>query len=957
MRTSLTHYIAPSAISITPNANNSQRDLAVYVARGAKIKVYSVPIFSLGTWNGDYQEWTLAGRNRRLEDTTGTVPYTIYARLRKVTDYSDTANISAAQSDGYIVFARQTQDEGTGEWSDPYILSPNTSCYGGTHGTGNDGKIYSWGPIPARQAADGRSDYWWVKIGTVSEVKESGQRTVTLDTGILGTDQYNEEWQTNPDLLPLRIELGCTINDEDVSLNPYVYWGQSLVLTAMLMEGWTGTDIQRFDHWTITRNTGDSEADYAWNHPYDTDSSISDEEPALRLMPNGQITLSHSRTADDFNGAVAATFTVTAWGEKEETDSSSSSEYSDSSSSSDDEELVVLKTATITILAETWEKYEMALSTNIASYNPQTGNYSPAEGIRATVRATDQRNNVYEMTRGDLNTAILAVEYAVVGSDEWTPLQFTGAATAVAAATIPISAFAAQQSVNVRIVRVFASASDSSDSSDDSISSDGDTETRIELYRTTIAFVRDGEDSKVREWIYTRRTAATTFSGSTGADALPSLITLGEVNPSGVANGNTIYDDTLDEWVPNGWTDDPQGIEESMPYEYGAYRDYISEYAGSSSDDSSSSSDESSGGHWGPFSTPRIWNHYGKNGENSIRLALDNEHEDFIYNDAGDNKSGSATSQARLYDGASQVAASSVGWSVSANDGTNWVAAGSSTTGSNQNDTAYAGISAAGLLTVSGLKTDTAKVKVRAKYPNDSTGKYYYADFTGNKTSQDKYDLVVKPNAIAFNSSEAWTNKTITLSADRTDIQGNKTAGVTIQTGETDGLRLYYSYVNADGSLADLNRMTATTFSLDQTNANAYAGIYFELRLYSGSSYRLCDYETVEIARSANGANAYNTAIVPLYLRQKGSVTAPTTGPSLTLYYKFSTHKLYTDATCTTEFTTSTTNGGGWDMALPASEAGKKIYVTYATAYAQGALPISSHRPNGAAPCCTTRTC
>ena len=93
----------------------------------------------------------------------------------------------------------------------------------------------------------------------------------------------------------------------------------------------------------------------------------------------------------------------------------------------------------------------------------------------------------------------------------------------------------------------------------------------------------------------------------------------------------------------------------------------------------------------------------------------------------------------------------------------------------------------------------------------------------------------------------------------------------------------------------------------------------------------------------ADGASGYNTAVVRLYKRQMGSLEAPTAGPNLTLYYKFSTQKLYTNADCTTEFTTSATNGNGWSLTLPAAEAGKKIYVTAATAYAQGdSDPIDS---------------
>lgn len=65
-RISPVHYIAPSSVSITPNCNGSVNDLAVYVARGAKIKVFSRNAGIL-TENSEYQEWTLKGRNRRKQ--------------------------------------------------------------------------------------------------------------------------------------------------------------------------------------------------------------------------------------------------------------------------------------------------------------------------------------------------------------------------------------------------------------------------------------------------------------------------------------------------------------------------------------------------------------------------------------------------------------------------------------------------------------------------------------------------------------------------------------------------------------------------------------------------------------------------------------------------------------------------------------------------------------------------
>ena len=566
-RTSPVHYIEPSAISITPNANNSHRDLAVYVTKDAKIKVLC-PRAGIGySADGAYQEWTFSGRNRRLADTTGTIPYTIYARLKKTGGRT-----------GYLVFVKKIQHGN--DWIDAYSSLTNDTVDGYS-------VLYTDGGSEVRVTSP---DYYYVRLGDVS-VSENGQRTVTLDTGILGTDQFNDEWALNPDLLPLRIELGCTINNKDAGPTPYVYWGQLLVLAATLTEGWTGADIQRFDHWEITRDSGDSVADDLWNHPTGAGSFRT-------LGSDGRITLSHVRgDEDDFNGAVAATFTVKAIGRPESSDSSSSS-------SSGSPELVVLRTATINIHAETVEKYELALSTNIVGYNPRTQTFDPAS-ITVRLRATTQRGTVFELTMGQLDNAGLAVEFAAVDTDVWTPLVFSGANSDTATASLVTAiAFAAQQSLNVRLVRTTETDSSSSDSS-----SSGEQAT-IELMRYTIAFVRDGEDSREREWIFYRSAEAVTFGTGQGQTTPPAAISGGQVNPEGAATGNDT-DKNQDGWVPQGWYDKMQGTNEDNPYEYGSFRDFIHENDSSSSDSSSSDS----GGHWGPFSMPKIWSHFGKDGK------------------------------------------------------------------------------------------------------------------------------------------------------------------------------------------------------------------------------------------------------------------------------------------------------------------------------------------------------
>lgn len=812
MRTSPVHYIAPSGISITPNANNSHRDLAVYIAKGTKIKVYC-PKAGIGidADSSTYQEWTFEGRNRRLADTTGTVPYTIYARLSK-TDHST----------GYLVFAKKTQRGN--DWIDAYsslTLDINSTDGYSVRYTDNGNAI---------KTID--RDNYYVRLGDVS-VAENGLRTVTLDTGILGTDDFNNNWIQNPDDLPLRIELSCTINNEDVGLYPYVYWDQSLVLKATLVEGWTGTDIQRFDHWEILRKTDDNHSENNWL----------DSSRKTAFSTSGEITLTHGRSSDDFNGAVATTFTIMAMGFPKNSDSSDSS-------SSEDAVLEVLKTATITILAETIERYELALSANIVGYNPQTHTFDPVS-ITARIRATDQRGNVFDLTKGQFNNAGLAVVYAPVDSNAWAPLTFSGASADVAIASLnTATAFAGQQSLNFRLVRIIETSSSS-----DSSSSDG--AYVIELMQQTIAFVRDGEDSKEREWIFLRSQTAIIFG--TQEYPNPANIAYGQVNPTQAA-GHVSNDSDQDSWVPEGWWDEMQGTDENTPYEYGSYRDYIHDSDSSSS--GSSSSDD--GGHWGLFSTPKIWSHYGKDGENSVRIDLDNEYEDFLYDDAGNRKSEVVTSQARLYDGP-QLKTTGITWAVSCyDDDSHWVSQGNIYTDTN----AKAKISNTGLLTIEEIYIQSAKVRVRAMYKNS----YYYTAFTANKQSQDKYELTLNPNAIPYNAS-TYTDQTIAISVTRQDITGERLAlsfgsyNDKTKISATAGkgyLRLFapvrtsvaqntYAYIPT--------QITSASFIVSGIYAAERNNILFRLKKYEdceasdtyGESGVLADYETVPINKAENG--------------------------------------------------------------------------------------------------------
>lgn len=434
-RTSPCFYIAPTAISVSPNANGSASDIAVNVVRGAKIKVYSPGVPALGYSDVSFQQWTLTGRNRRLADNTK--PYSIYARLAK-----------SNKEDGYLVFAPKVAS-GT-EWLDKYAY---VTVGGLATGTANKNS----------------EDYWYVKLGEVS-LPTNNARTVTLDTGILGTDKFNTDWNIDPDQMPLRIELSATIDAKDAGDKPYVEWDKELTLKANLLEGWANANVQRFHHFTIQRNTGDKSSDKTYNYP--DEKSDSENPSSGRQMPNGSITLSHARgTGDVFNGTVSSIWTVIAWGLKANVaDSTSSSSSTSGTVTANVYEKLAEKS--INIMAETGEQYALEMSSSVVNYDPSSGTYNPANGIDVMVRATDQRGKVFKLTNAQLGAANLFVQYSLEHPEIWSQCDFEGDDTAVAKANIPNKVFEAQKNVNVRIAKAHY----------------------LEIYRSHIAFIRSGED-------------------------------------------------------------------------------------------------------------------------------------------------------------------------------------------------------------------------------------------------------------------------------------------------------------------------------------------------------------------------------------------------------------------------------------------------------------------------------
>ncbi len=653
MRTSPTHYVAPEAIAITPNANNSYNDLAVYVAPNTTIKVYC-PKLGIGVIDNDnFQTWQLTGKNRRLADSiegyANTKPYTIYARLEKQN-----------QQNGYIVFAPKQQYGG--EWYDKYSYITK------------DGLGISFVEGRTEPSAVDDPKYWYVKIGEVTKADNTKQRSVSLDTGILGTEGWNTEWALNPDALPLRIDMVYKIGPRftpeeeeperwEAGSPLYVRWDHVLDIHAQLVEGWTGTDITRFHHWEITRNTG-SDADAEWNAAHDGQG---EEE---YNSTDFDLTLVHTRgQGDDFNGRISALFTFTAY--------EANPEYEEDTTQPQYLPLIAI---TFSVMAEPVESYELEVSSETVTYNPQTGEYVPAiayneqtgryadeSGVTVRVRAKDADGNTFYPTDEQIEAIGLHVYYRPIDdANEPTELDLTNGR-----GILPSAPFLAGQGVNTWLqvgawdsetpanniiltqrtttyIR-FGAKGDTpincyrwykegltpkkptATNSDEPAPASGDATGEGNVYPTdkwsaTIpnrpatgewllwmcSSIRHGDntrdawsgpvcisgtkgepgaDAEDREYIY-KRLNTYPFSGSA-----PASINTGTIpdpnNPSQRISNN---DKTKNDWVPEGWSDTAMPATSSEKYVYISIR--IKE----------------SGQQWGAFSSPVLWTNWGVQG-------------------------------------------------------------------------------------------------------------------------------------------------------------------------------------------------------------------------------------------------------------------------------------------------------------------------------------------------------
>lgn len=240
------------------------------------------------------------------------------------------------------------------------------------------------------------------------------------------------------------------------------------------------------------------------------------------------------------------------------------------------------------------------------------------------------------------------------------------------------------------------------------------------------------------------------------------------------------------------------------------------------------------------------------NGENAIRVDLDNENDTMLYDGNGNLLSGNVTSQARLYDGVEEKTNYAT-WIISGVSGTNDY-----------------GITDAGFVTVNGITDKVAYLQVRAEYPKGSEN-YYYAQLTIKKlVNADKYELIVTPNAIAYNETTDSADKTenINIKVYKTDVTGNRSL-----SNPPNG---YYISVYIDDTLTYYN-ITASEYELS-VKPSECNNIRIAINGAHGDDSMVLDSETVPINKSRDGASADPVVLYSISLAGSTFSHDPKTG-------------------------------------------------------------------------------
>lgn len=218
-----------------------------------------------------------------------------------------------------------------------------------------------------------------------------------------------------------------------------------------------------------------------------------------------------------------------------------------------------------------------------------------------------------------------------------------------------------------------------------------------------------------------------------------------------------------------------------------------------------------------PGTDSQIWKMIVAKGDNSVRIDLDNENDAMLYSSSKGLISGNVVSNAYLFDGINDVSSLAT-WSINA--------VGCTATISNR------------VVTVTAMSATTGSVTVTAVY----NGTSYTAKLSLKKIlDADKYELVVTPNSVAYNSS--------------TDTPAASTLAIQVWKTACDGTRALSAPPSGYNIYANGNALTASatgTYSYTTDNS-AISDVLIKIAT-SATAANSLDAETIPITKAANGA-------------------------------------------------------------------------------------------------------
>ena len=262
----------------------------------------------------------------------------------------------------------------------------------------------------------------------------------------------------------------------------------------------------------------------------------------------------------------------------------------------------------------------------------------------------------------------------------------------------------------------------------------------------------------------------------------------------------------------------------------------------------------------------------GDSGADSYLLDLDNENDSILYDGADSPISDPVVSKGSLFKGPDKVT-SGITWSLLSADcsGVTCINGGDATSGSYPRSSYPTGawITSGGIVTVNGISGSQAVVVVMATIGS----KYWTKTLTIKKLrGVDKYDLVISPAALTYNTSTGLVNGVskaeVTVQIWRTAQNGTRT-----MVSDFNGANQYGLSIDISPTITETSTQTyGKSFLVGSAVASNNSNINIVLK----KGAQTLDSETVPIAKTSNGSGSAGPGAKSIYAASFDKPATPT---------------------------------------------------------------------------------